>query len=186
MAIANHWISAPRSLPDKNLNLLSCYVLNLSTGGERDAEAILQQYSSGDKNGLQQLARYCSIIKREYEQAKVEKKTLKEQLEKHKKSNYNLSRELSEAKSEVIALQEQLTRSEDDLKQLEKTNTVLTAKYNKLKYSRRHVAENSASFMSTPEAQQPPQDKTERVFETTPRLLSMLNNFAVDAHYDEL
>ncbi|KAK7487641.1 hypothetical protein BaRGS_00021060 [Batillaria attramentaria] len=146
------------------------HVEALVSGGERDAEAILQQYSSGDKNGLQQLARYCSIIKREYEQAKVEKKTLKEQLEKHKKSNYNLSRELSEAKSEVIALQEQLTRSEDDLKQLEKTNTVLTAKYNKLKYSRRHVAENSASFMSTPEAQQPPQDKTERVFETTPRI----------------
>ena len=41
---------------------------------------MFQQYSSGDRGSILQLAKYSGILKREYEQAKVEKRALKEQV----------------------------------------------------------------------------------------------------------
>ena len=40
----------------------------------------MKQYTSGDKSCLQQLATYATILKQEYERAKVDKKQIKEQV----------------------------------------------------------------------------------------------------------
>ncbi|KAK7094066.1 E3 ubiquitin-protein ligase TRAIP-like [Littorina saxatilis] len=143
------------------------HVETLVSGGVKNSEEILQQYSSGDKNSLQQLAKYAGILKREYEQSKVEKRTLKEQLDRQRKSSYSASRELADLKAEYKGLQEQLTRSEDDLKQAEKTNATLKAKVTKLQYSRKHPAESAGSFLETPKRQ----DQSDNLFLETPKLL---------------
>ena len=54
--------------------------MTLFAGGIKDSENILQQYSCGDRSSFLQLAKYAAILKREYEQAKVEKRSLKEQV----------------------------------------------------------------------------------------------------------
>ncbi|XP_076451841.1 E3 ubiquitin-protein ligase TRAIP-like [Babylonia areolata] len=138
----------------------------LITGSVEDCEELMQQYSGGDRSSVQQLVKYAAILKREYNQTKVEKRTLKEQLDTYKKSSYAATRDLVEMKAGYRALQEQLSRSEDDLKQAEKTNAALKAKLSKLQYARKHPAETSGSFLETPKAH----NLSDNAFPQTPKL----------------
>lgn len=96
------------------------------------------------------------------------------QVEKYRQTNFTISRELTTIKAEVSLLRDQLSRSEDDLKHVEKANTHLKTKLNRMKLGKKHPAETSGSFLDTPEQK----DSWVEIFTETPKLDRMEGNCA--------
>jgi hypothetical protein len=91
------------------------------------------------------------------------------QLEHYKKVNYTSTREAAQLGKKNASLQDQLARSEEELKQAEKTMTLLKAKVKKLKYRQ---GPQSGSFLETPERQE---RGGEMIFTKTPKLGALVD-----------
>ena len=116
-------------------------------GSESESAEILAQYGEGEQ-AVKQLARYCAIIKREYDKVKAEKRTIKEHFEKVRRDLASKTHLLEECTKELSAVREQLHGSEQDLTSSEKERKVLRGKLSKLK---RAIASpcGSSSFIET-------------------------------------
>ncbi|XP_067659034.1 E3 ubiquitin-protein ligase TRAIP-like [Haliotis asinina] len=124
------------------------HVEGLLSGCESDAESILEQYGEG-KSASRQLAHFCSIMKREYEQAKTEKRLLKDQLDKVRRELCTKTRLLSECSKELQTLRDHFTQSEEDLKHAEQDKERMKKKIHHLKRAIKSPDCASSSFVAT-------------------------------------
>lgn len=100
----------------------------LLTACEVDIKETIQQYGEASKESVQNLATYCSMLKREYDKIKSEKKAVKSEFERFKRENMSKDHILREKGKEISVLKEQLTHSEEDLKKVEKEKHLLKRK----------------------------------------------------------
>ncbi|XP_062606982.1 E3 ubiquitin-protein ligase TRAIP-like [Saccostrea cucullata] len=100
----------------------------LLTACEVDIKETIQQYGDSSKESVQNLATYCSMLKREYDKIKFEKKNVKSEFEKFKRENMSKDHILQEKEREITHLKEQLAHSEEDLKKVEKEKHSLKRK----------------------------------------------------------
>ncbi|XP_041377219.1 E3 ubiquitin-protein ligase TRAIP-like [Gigantopelta aegis] len=119
----------------------------LLSGCESESETILSQYGEGEA-AAKQLARYCTIIKREYEKVKSEKRSIKDHCEKVRRelmSNTNL---LEKRTKELSVVTDQLRETEQELTNSEREKDVLRCKLSKLKKAIASPC-GSSSFIET-------------------------------------
>jgi hypothetical protein len=117
----------------KNKNILELQksfkiTILFPTACEDDVKETIQQYGEASKESVQNLATYCSMLKREYDKLKAEKKAVKAEFEKFKRENISKDHDLREREREVMLLREQLAHSEEDLKKVEKEKHSLKRK----------------------------------------------------------
>ncbi|KAJ8320613.1 hypothetical protein KUTeg_002200 [Tegillarca granosa] len=121
----------------------------LLTGSEEEAKSILDTTGDGDR-AVGELAKYCGMLKREYDQIKAEKKALKSEFEKCKRENISKDSKLKELTKETSILRDQYARSEDDLKMAEKEKDIMKKKLNHLKRAIKSPCPGgSSSFVET-------------------------------------
>lgn len=120
------------------------------TACEDDIKDTIQQYGEASKESVQNLATYCSMLKREYDKLKAEKKAVKAEFDKFKRENISKDHVLREREREVTLLKEQLAHSEEDLKKVEKEKHTLKRKimnYRKAIQSPKGENVSSVSFV---------------------------------------
>ncbi|KAK3104524.1 hypothetical protein FSP39_004009 [Pinctada imbricata] len=97
----------------------------LLTGCEKDMQNMLANHRDGHERDVESLVKYVSMLKREYEKVKVEKKAIKGEFDKYKRENFSKDTDLKECKTQMKLLNTQLVRSEEDLKTAEREKELL-------------------------------------------------------------
>jgi len=124
-------------------------VESILKGTESETLEILSR--TGDKDGAtKELARYCAMLKREYDQVKLEKKTIKTDLDKIRRTFMSKDKLLQDRTEELAILREVYRKSEEDLKNVERERDILRKKCSRLKQAiKSPPSAASASFVET-------------------------------------
>lgn len=121
----------------------------LFSGCETDVQELLSNRSHGEAS-LTEFAKYCAILKSEYEQLKVSRKALKSDFDKFKRDSITKETLLKDTTKEVKQLREFVKKSEEELQKAEKLIDHLKKKVSRLQNTLRSPSANvNRSFIET-------------------------------------
>ncbi|XP_071144796.1 E3 ubiquitin-protein ligase TRAIP-like [Mytilus edulis] len=103
----------------------------LLTGCETDVQELLETRTNSD-GSVKELAKYCAILKSEFEQLKSSRKAIKIEYDKFKRDFISKDTKLKDSLKELSYLRDVSKKSEEDLQKAEKHNDHLQKKVSKL------------------------------------------------------
>ena len=101
------------------------------SGCETDVQELLETRTNSD-GSVKELAKYCAILKSEFEQLKSSRKAIKIEYDKFKRDFISKDTKLKDSLKELSYLRDVSKKSEEDLQKAEKHNDHLQKKVSKL------------------------------------------------------
>ena len=130
-------------------HVLYSFVFLLPVGCETDVQELLDTRCHGD-GSVKELAKYCAILKREFEQLKSSRKAMKSDFDKLKREFITKDTSLKDTQKELKHLKEYTKKSEEDLQKAEKLIDHLRKKVSKLQNVLKSPSSNeNTSFIET-------------------------------------